>query len=142
MSLLMYNNFFYGDAIMAKITTDDCKRFIVQFQKDNPKLELTRFGITEQDNVSNNRDCSYLTDCLIEKNWKRLFKRKPDEDDGVSVYISGQSFNRYAEPAGRVNFKDIKCTRGFNMETAETQIAYLVFEMNDGTLRLGDYIGD
>lgn len=30
----------------------------------------------------------------------------------------------------------------FNMETAETQIAYLVFEMNDGTLHLGDYIGD
>jgi hypothetical protein len=60
----------------------------------------------------------------------------------VSVYISSQSFNRYAEPAGRVNFDDIKYTRGFDMDTADGQIAYLVFEMKDGTLHLGDYIGD
>jgi hypothetical protein len=28
------------------------------------------------------------------------------------------------------------------MDTADGQIAYLVFEMKDGTLHLGDYIGD
>jgi hypothetical protein len=28
------------------------------------------------------------------------------------------------------------------MDTADGQIAYLVFEMKDGTLHIGDYIGD
>jgi hypothetical protein len=52
---------------MTKITTENCKQFIVQFQKDNPNLERVRFGITEQDDLNNNHDCNYLADCLLEK---------------------------------------------------------------------------
>jgi len=130
---------------MTKITTDDCKKFIVQFQKDNPALERIRFGFDPDDNIQDtdfDPDCEYFADCLNEKKWKRLFKRNPEKEDGTSVYISGQIFNSYAEPAGSVNFEDIKYTRGFDMVTADGQIAYLVFEMKDGTLHLGDYIGD
>ena len=39
---------------MKEITTDDCKEFIVNFQKNNPDLERNRFGITNttEDNTA------------------------------------------------------------------------------------------
>ncbi len=129
---------------MSKITTEDCKKFIVQFQKDNPNLEKIRFGLSQNDSRLNNHEYKFLEDCFQTKNWKRLFKTKPNEDeyDCSVIYISGQPINRFADPHGKVNINDIKYVRGFDMVTADGQIAYLVLEMNDGTLHLGDYIGD
>lgn len=52
---------------MTKITTDDCKKFIVQFQKDNPELERIRFGFDPDDNIQDtdfDPDCEYFADCL------------------------------------------------------------------------------
>ena len=128
---------------MTKITTDDCKKFIVEFHKKNPQLEKVRFGITDDEIDSNNEDLEFLKDILLEKNWKRLFKRNPEKNfNETYVYVSGKPVNRYAEPQAKVDFNNIKCVRGFDMITAEGQIAYLVLEMKDGTLHLGDYIGD
>jgi hypothetical protein len=128
---------------MTNITTADCKKFIVQFQKNNPNLERSRYRLSPQDNVSNDPEYQFLTDALIEKNWKRIFKTTKDFDEHSNyVYIDGQLFNRYAEPAGQVNYDDIKCIRGFDLDSADGQIAYLILEMKDGTLHLGDYIGD
>lgn len=123
---------------MKEITTDDCKEFIVNFQKNNPDLERNRFGII---NSTEDNDLDYLTDVLNKKNWKRIFKRKAEFFENI-VYIDGNHINKYAEPQGTVDFDNIKCVRGFDMITADGQIAYLLLEMNDGTLHLGDYIGD
>lgn len=126
---------------MTKITTDDCKKFITEFHKNNRHIEKIRFGITENNSV--NEDIRFLSDILLEKNWKRLFKRNPERNFNENcVYVTGQTVNSYAEPQSHVNFNDIKCVRGFDMITADGQIAYLVLEMKDGTLHLGDYIGD
>lgn len=127
---------------MSKITTEDCKKFIAQFQKDNPDLERARFGIKPEETVETNRDIQYLQDCLNPKNWKRLFKTKFNEDYSTGIYISGQKFDRYDRMAGYLKEEDIRYVRGFDMENAGGQIAYLVLEMNDGTLHLGEYIGD
>lgn len=127
---------------MSKITTDDCKKFIAQFQKDNPALERIRFGIKPEETIETNRDLQYLQDCLDPKNWKRLFKRKMTDEDSNSIYVSGQSFNRYAATISRVRDEDVRYVRGFDMDKASGQIAYLVLEMNDGILHLGEYIGD
>lgn len=128
---------------MRKLTTADCKKFIVQFQKDNPNLERSRYGLGPQDDVSKNPDYQFLLDVLNEKKWKRIFKTTKDLDEHSNyIYINGQSFNRYAEPAGEVDYDDIQCIRGFDLESADGQIAYLILEMKDGTLRFGDYIGD
>lgn len=127
---------------MTKITTEDCKKFIVQFQKDNPDLERDRFGIEPTETLSTNPDLQFLSDCLLEKNWKRLFKTKFNEDYSTGIYVSGQKFGRFDRQAAYVNENDIRYVRGFDMDTADGQIAYLVLEMNDGTLHLGEYIGD
>lgn len=128
---------------MTTITTADCKKFIVDFQMKNPNLERIRFGLNPNDNVESNPDYQFIKDILVEKNWKRLFKMKPDPDEHSNViYVSGQMFNRFAEPISQVSWNDIKYVRGFDMVTADGQIAYLVLEMKDGTLHLGEYIGD
>lgn len=127
---------------MSKITTDDCKKFIAQFQKDNPELERIRFGIKPEETIETNSDLQHLQDCLDPKNWKRLFKRKLTDEDGLGIYVSGQQFNKYAQTNRYVREEDVRYVRGFDMENASGQIAYLVLEMNDGTLHLGEYIGD
>lgn len=128
---------------MTTITTADCRKFIVSFQAKNPELERIRFGLKPSDNVESNPDYQFIKDILVEKNWKRLFKMKPDPDEHSNViYVSGQMFNRFAEPISQVSWNDIKYVRGFDMVTADGQIAYLVLEMKDGTLHLGEYIGD
>lgn len=123
---------------MTKITTEYCKKFIVDFHRKNPNIEMTRFRIS---NTPTSEESELLADLLNEKNWKRLFKRLPEEDENY-IYIDGENVNKYAEPQSKVKFSDIKFVRGFEMIKSDGQIAYLVLEMKDGKLYLGDYIGD
>ncbi len=122
---------------MSKISTDDCKKFLINFHANNLHIEKTRFELTDE---SPELDL-FVKELLSEKNWKRLFKRKPEYDE-TSIYISGVPVNIYAEPQSKVKLEDIKFVRGFEMIKSDGQIAYLVLEMKDGTLHLGDYIGD
>lgn len=122
---------------MSKISTDDCKKFLINFHANNLHIEKARFELTDE---SPELDL-FVKELLSEKNWKRLFKRKPESSE-TSVYVSGRPVNLYAEPQSKVKLEDINCVRGFEMTKSDGQIAYLVLEMKDGTLHLGDYIGD
>lgn len=125
---------------MSKITTENCKEFIAQFQRSNPELEHARFGVTP-DTVDSELK-SVFVDAQNSKNWKRTYKRKPDLSQSYMAYVSGAPLNSYAEPQERINAQHIESERGFDLNSADGQIAYIVLEMKDGTLRLGDYIGD
>lgn len=127
---------------MSKITTDDCRNFIAKFQKDNPELELVRFGIKPEETIETNSDLKYLQDCTNPKNWKRLFKTKMNDEYSLGVYVSGQTFSYHDRTAAYVKEENVRYVRGFDMIHASGQIAYLVLEMNDGILHLGEYIGD
>jgi hypothetical protein len=52
--------------------------------------------------------------------------------------------NSFGEPTTDVrrNTKDFVSERGFDLDGTEGAIAFVVLEKADGTLHLGDYIGD
>lgn len=125
---------------MSKITTEDCKEFIAQFQRNNPELEYARFQVNV--NTIDSELKSVFMDAQNPKKWKRTYKRKPELSQRYMAYVSGAPLNSYAEPQEVINSQHIESERGFDLIPAEGQIAYIVLEMKDGTLRLGDYIGD
>lgn len=125
---------------MSKITTENCKEFIAQFQRNNPELVYTLFDVTP--NTVDSELKSVFMDAQNPKKWKRTYKRKPELSRSYMAYVSGAPLNSYAEPQEHINAQHIESERGFDLEPAEGQIAYMVLEMKDGTLRLGEYIGD
>lgn len=125
---------------MSKITTEDCKEFIAQFQRNNPELEYARFQVNA--NTVDSELKIVFMEAQNSKNWKRTYKRKPDLSQSYMAYVSGAPLNSYAEPQELINVQHIESERGFDLSSADGQIAYIVLEMKDGTLRLGDYIGD
>ena len=125
---------------MSNITTENCKEFIAQFQRKNPELLCTLFAVTP--NTVDSELKSVFMDSQNPKKWKRTYKRKPNLSQSYMVYVSGAPLNSYAEPQELINSQHIESERGFDLESADGQIAYMVLEMKDGTLRLGEYIGD
>lgn len=124
---------------MSKVTTAYCKSFLVQFELSN-KLEYVRWGVTAE---TVDPDTKAMIDGVFDcKNWKRLYKRKPDKNECYMTYVDGAPLNRHAEPQQSVKFSDIVSERGFEMVLSDGQIAYIVLEMKDGSLRLSNYIGD
>lgn len=128
---------------MTKITTQDCKEFIANFQARNPQLEQARFNPKEGD-WDYEETIKLLKSAIIAKNWKRLYKKNPDPEENpiYSYYKDGCSVNRFADSYGEIDNSDVKCERGFELENSDGQIAYMVLELQDGTLLLGEYIGD
>ena len=125
---------------MTKITTAHCKQFIADFHKANPQIETARFTTPHNPIDAETRQIILAT--TEPKNWKRISKNKPDPDEKYHAYIDGAAVNRYAEPQEYIPSELIACERGFDLELADGQVAYRVLELKDGTLRLGDYIGD
>lgn len=119
------------------VTTEQCRAFIADFEKRNPQIEEARFGSggDEEDDEVQAATCN-------PKNWKRLHKTRPEQDFPYMFYVDGQSVNYYAEPSTSISESEIAWVRGFTCVPSEGQIGYLVLEKHDGTLLLGNYIGD
>jgi hypothetical protein len=117
-----------------RVSTDDCRKFIVAFETANPQLEAARF--------TDEWDSDQRAALLIFSNWKREHKIRPPKDETYSVYVEGQEINRYAEAAAKIASSEIAWERKFNCCPFEGQVAYLVLEKHDGTLLLGNYVGD
>ncbi|WP_410951119.1 hypothetical protein [Pseudomonas sp. S1(2024)] len=121
----------------SKVSTADCKAFVVDFQRNNPGLERGRFGMP-----ADAPEAPYAGLDNV-KNWKRVSKTRP---------VDGELYHRYGDTATpfRTNGEaripvahaDIAWVRTFDFDPADGQIAYFVFELKDGTLVMGDYIGD
>jgi phosphomannomutase len=119
----------------TKVTTDDCRNFIVEFQKRNPAIEQTRFGEEIDDEAVDN-----LTKPSA---WKRQYKIRPDGDENYfRCYIDGGKINRYAEPQAKIPITDVAWVRRFDCDGFNGQVAYEIYEMKDGSLVYGDYVGD
>lgn len=123
-----------------KITTADCKIFITTFLKSNPDIMVTLYGLTEPEEIQE------MMDLVTDKaNWRRMAKRKPDEDDAnvwneylVNIYVDGKKPNHFAETTGTVKTNDVLWVREFKCGK-DTDIGFLVIEMRDGTIHLGEH---
>lgn len=123
------------------ISTDDCRRFITDFQKRNPQIEQTRFD--------GEIDEGTLAALVDPKNWKRQHKVRPSSQtdghepmDSYGVYRDGEDVNRYAEPQTRISASEIAWERRFDCQPFEGQVAYLILETHNGGLLFGEYVGD
>lgn len=128
-----------GGLGMSK-STKDCKDFLVGFFKDNPQIMKTLFGLNDPGEEAETQ--AFVTTAA---NWKRVSKRRPDEDDvkpmdetKVGIFKSGAQPNRYCETTDSVPVSRVEWVREFRCGD-DTDIGFLVIEMKDGTLHLGPH---
>lgn len=116
---------------MSKITTDDCRDFLVSLAKNG--TITGPWGPTHP-----KFDAAYVEAALTNpKNWKRFEKRRPDEEI-YSLEIDGKWVD---EPAANFAWQrrfDCVDPRG----DFDGSVAYIVLERLDGTLVLGEDCGD
>ena len=122
------------------ISTDDCRRFITDFQKRNPQIEQARF-----DGEIDEEALAALTD---PKNWKRQHKVRPssatnehEPKASYGVYVDGLDVDRYAKHQARIDADMIMWERRFDCQPFDGQVAYLILETNNGGLLFGEYVG-
>jgi hypothetical protein len=106
---------------MAKITTADCKKFLVNEITKNPNIIHDIYGDTT----------TAINEALVTKNWIREYKCKPDDD--VETH-DGRTIAAYK----------VQAIRRFVLDPAtfDTAVIFCVIEDKQGNLILGEYVGD
>ena len=69
----------------SKITTADCKSFIVDFVTKNPSVITSIFG-SGPNGLSATEQAGLITEATILKNWKRETKFKVDPEDDFEIH--------------------------------------------------------
>lgn len=114
---------------MTVVTTANCRQFLVEVAKHKPEIINSIW-----------QDCTTaMQEAVTEKLWKRESKFRPtsDHDYAPDEY-------RLWNWGDVVPTEDIAWVRVFCLDPAqfEDAVKFLVYEMTDGSLLLGDYIGD
>jgi len=114
-----------------KITTSDCKKFLSNYFLSDPKP------------IADIWEGEYPCDIAINKsrkpiNWVRVWKMKPTDS---LWYAAGSGYNT---SNGFKQFDQIKCVRCFVLSPIDfdTLVQFMVIEDTEGTLHLGDCIGE
>lgn len=124
-------------------TTSDCKKFLANFFGSNPQIINALYGgqnLNEIHEIQN-----FATNA---KNWKRVYKCNPGNSDycrdRYSIFRDQVRVNQYCEPVVPFTWPidDFVSERGFRLEQMEDSVTFVVLEDKNGTLHLGDYIGD
>lgn len=138
---------------MAKITTDDCKEFLVTFFQKHPEIIETIYGDMEE---VYGEDAFDLTAVLKKNNWKRMWKmnakntmddwcmRSDSEEKDAFFYVFENDDTAVFsyEPTGKILLKDVAYGRGFECVPFDCGVRYIVLEDKNGKLYVGEYIGD
>lgn len=119
---------------MSKITTADCKKFLVAEVTKNPDIINDIFGDT----------ATAIDEALVEKNWKRESKFAPT---GNGDYVQEQYdlwYPTYGPGRGSIDAADLVCVRRFILdpEKFDSSVMFNVLEDKKGQLHLGEYVGD
>ena len=122
---------------MSKITTADCKRFLVAEITRNPQIVLDIYGGFD-------RPGNLLSTALVEKKWKRTEKFKPTGEhdrveDSYSLWYPLKGPGR-----GEVLAETLTAIRVFHLDPDQfdDSVGFMVLEDKTGQLLLGEYIGD
>jgi hypothetical protein len=122
---------------MTKITTADCKQFLVAKITKNPEIILDIYeGFNEPDNL--------LPTALIEKKWVRREKFKPTSDHDFANTEYDLWYPVRGPGRGSVPADSLATVRVFSLEPNEFDdaVRFMVLEDKTGQLLLGEYIGD
>jgi hypothetical protein len=122
---------------MSKITTADCKRFLVSEIAKNPNIVLDIYG-------GFNSPGNLLPTALVEKKWKRTEKFKATGDHDMADYQYSLWFPVRGPSAGEIVAEDLATVRVFHLDPDQfdDSVGFMVLEDNAGQLLLGEYIGD
>lgn len=122
---------------MSKITTADCKRFLVAEIAKNPQIVLDIYG-------GFNNPGNLLPTALIEKKWIRSEKFKPTGEH-YRVEDSYRLWSPLKGPVrGEVPAETLSAVRVFHLDPDQfdDSVGFMILEDNAGQLILGEYIGD
>jgi hypothetical protein len=134
---------------MAKITTQDCRAFLVS-QVDSFIYPATRWAYDEGagwDELANHLAEHYPDVDLDENDPNQAAQatafQHQKEREVHAILSHGANWKRYRKEKGTGN---IAWVRRFNCDTPhgdfDGQVAYEVLEDRNGTLSLGQYVGD
>ena len=122
---------------MNKITTADCKQFLVTEITKNPRIVMDIYS-------GFNYPSNLLSSAMNVKKWVRTEKFKPTGDhdrveDEYELWYPVMGPGRGSVPADRLT-----AVRVFSLDPAEFDgsVRFLVLENKTGQLLLGEYIGD
>jgi hypothetical protein len=120
--------------MMSKVTTADCKKFLVAEITKNPNIIHDIY----------NDSVTAIDDALKEKNWKRESKFNPVGDNDYADYSYSLWCPRMGPGRGQVKDTDLVAVRRFFLlpDKYEDAIGFNVLEDHQGNLHLGAYIGD
>jgi len=124
------------------MNTNDCKKFLAGFFTRNVTIIPAYISTDDPDLPAT------VKDARDAKKWKRRYKCTPGKGDYdfryYILYPENGTVNSFGEPTTdiRRNTKDFVSERGFDLDGTEGAISFVVLEKKDGTLHLGDYIGD
>lgn len=122
---------------MSKITTVDCKQFLVAEITQNPQIVLDIYGgFDDPENL--------LPTALVEKKWKRTEKFKPTGEH-YRVEDSYRLWSPLKGPErGEVSAEALVTIRVFHLDPDQfdDSVGFMILEDKTGQLLLGEYIGD
>jgi hypothetical protein len=116
-----------------KITTADCKNFLVDCVKKDPELVAGRLDGTVASTVA-------LASGTNAKEWKREAKINPNKDNDYGD--AGDDWGMYY--GGTISGTKLKAVRKFylNPDEYDSAVCYMVLEDLNGNLILGEDFGD
>lgn len=121
---------------MSKITTADCKKFLVEQVKANPYIIHDIF----RDYING------FPEALDVKKWKRESKFNPDPAKGSDYADDNYElwYPRMGPGRGSKHHTELVSVRRFWLDPDEydTMIMFNVLEDKNGQLWLGEYVGD
>lgn len=115
-----------------KVTSADCKQFLVDCFKNDPKLLYGRVHVSDLPIV--------LASALNAKNWKRDEKINPNKDNDYTD--AGDSWDTHY--GGEISGAQLKSVRKFYLDPNkfDSAVCWMVLEDIDGKLILGEDWGD
>ena len=120
--------------VMSKITTADCKKFLVAEVTKNPDIIHDVFGDRS----------TAIKEAQIEKKWCRETKFDPCgtsdyAQDYYSIWAPRSGISR-----GAIANKDLAAVRIFCLDSDQfdSAVMFMVLEDKKGQLHLGEYVGD
>ena len=127
--------------MVSKITTADCKSFIVNFVTKNPSVITSIYGSS----LPATEKASLIKEACNPKNWKRESKFKVDPDDDFEIHdINVIVRRRQYDGTKTVDGNQFTVGREFCLlpDKYEDSIKFAILEKLDGTLEFGPYCGD
>lgn len=143
--------------VSSKVSTDQCKKFIVEFVKKNPSLIKSIYGETEYPEDQEELD-QLLQAAVKTVNWSRTSRYLITSDDNNcptnydynrkrDASVDAYSVDRVVDRMGydgthQIPIERITWVREFDLKPSEGAVAFAVLEDVDGDLHMGPFMGD